>query len=235
MEKDTENEIDLKVIMSIIIKRSPLIGALAIIFGIAAFIISNYFLTPIYSANIKVYVNNQQGVSESSKVQQIDMNTSITLVNSYIAMLKTDKVLDEVAMNCGLNYSSAAIGSMISAQIVDEEAPMFMVVVRSAVPEHSQTIANTIADVAPAVIQEAVKGSSATVIDRAKLPSNPVFPDVKKYTLVGLLLGIAVGIAAVLIAEELDVRIKSSDYLSKNYEFPVLGIIPKISSAEEKR
>lgn len=235
MEEREEYQIDLKQVAKIILKKSPIIAAIALIFAAVAYIASNYFITPMYSTNIKLYINNQQGVSESAKVQQGDMNTSITLVDSYIAMIKTDMVLDEVAVNSGIGYTAAQIGSMISAEKAGDQAPMMMVTVRSSVPEYAQTIANAVADIAPALIQGKVKGSNAEVIDRAKLPTVPYSPNVKKNTLLGLLLGIAAGAVLVLLAEALDVRIKSCDYLTKKYEVPILGVIPKIAGTEEKR
>ena len=124
---------------------------------------------------------------------------------------------------------------MVSASDVDEEAPIFIVTVRNPVPEYAQIIANTFADVAPGLIQGVVKGSDAEIIDRAKLPEKPVSPNVKRFTLIGLVLGFVLGAGLVLLLESLDARVKSSDYLTQTFELPVLGVIPNIAAEQGKR
>lgn len=232
--ENAEYQIDLMQVWEIIIKRLHIVAAAALLFAAGAFFVSNYFIPPKYAANIKFYINNQQGVLEATKVQQGDMNTSVVLVDSYIAMLKTDMVLDEVAANCDLDISAKEVSSMIRAEIGGEQAPIMKVTVVSTSPQVAQAVANTIADVAPELIQSKVKGSSAEVIDRAKLPTQPYSPNVGKNTLVGLLAGAFLGAAAVVLGELLDVRVKSSDYIEKNYDAPILGVIPKINSDDER-
>ncbi|MGN1097947.1 MAG: YveK family protein, partial [Clostridia bacterium] len=193
---ETEDQIDLKQAALTILHKWPIIVVAAIVCGIAAYVYSNWFMTPIYSTNVKFYVNNQQGVADSIKVQSSDVATSSTLVHGYVAMIKTDRVLEEVAMNTGLGYSAAQIGSMIDAAGI-ENTPIFVVTVRNSDPVKAQTIANVVADISPSLIQEIVKGSSVEIIDRAKLPTRPVSPNVKRITLIGFFAGFALSIALI--------------------------------------
>ncbi len=224
MEQETESQVDYVRIFKTLLHRLPVIAAVTVIFGLGAYIYSQWFMTPVYSTNVKLYVNNQQGVSESAKVQSSDVATSNTLVYGYVAMMKTDRVLKEVAMNTGLGYSTTQLSSMISAAGVDE-TPLFVVTVRSSVPEHAQTIANVVADVAPAVIQEVVKGSSAEIVDRAKLPSKPISPKIWRVTLIGMALGFLISIVGVLLAEKFDLRIKNPSVLAEDFGLPVLASV----------
>lgn len=232
MEK--EAEIDIKQILFLLLKRAPFIIASTLVVGIFAFIYSNFFMTPIYQASVSFWVDNQQGVSDSAKVQGTDFSTATMLAKGYVRLIDSDKVLDEVAEITDLGYTSRQIASMLSAGMMDEETPTFMVVVSNPYPEHAQTIANAIADVAPSQIQGVIKGSSATVVDPAKLPLSPVSPNVKKNTLIGLAIGFILGAGLVILANLLDVRIKNSDYLTQKYELPVLGEIPQMNTAQAK-
>lgn len=224
MEEQYEAQIDIIQLLKVIFRKLPIILAATLICGSAAYIYSQWFMPPVYSANVKLYVNNQQGISESAKVQSSDVATSSTLVYGYVAMMKTDRVLEEVAMNTGLDYSVAQLSSMISAAGVDE-TPLFVVTVRSRVPEHAQTIANVVADVAPSVIQEVVKGSGTEIVDRAKLPTVPVSPNSGRITLMGLLLGFIVSVAGVLALDRLDLRVKGAAQLAESFDLPVLGVV----------
>ncbi len=223
-EEMTEDQIDLVKVFKILVVKLPVILAATLAFGLAAFVYSSWFMRPVYSTNVKLYVNNQQGVSESIKVQGTDVTTSSTLADVYGAMIKTDRILEEVADNTELGYTTAQLSSMISASGVDG-TPLLVVTVRSNYPEHAQTIANVVADIAPALIQDVAKGSSATIVDRAKLPRRPVSPNIPRVTLIGLALGLVLGAAGVLLAERFDLRIKKPSRLTERFGLPVLGTV----------
>lgn len=233
MEEQTEYQIDIKQLAGILLKKAPLIIALALVVGVAAFIYSSYFMPPVYQARITFWVDNQQGASESAKVQGSDFSTSTMLAKGYVRLIDSDMVLDEVAVITGFGYTSNQLKSMISAGIIDEGTPEFMVMVKNTRPEHAQAIANALGSVAPSQIQGIIKGSIATVVDPAKLPTVPISPNVRRNTLVGLMLGFVLGVGLVLLANALDVRIKDSDYLTQKYDLPVLGIIPQISASSK--
>ena len=69
MEDNYENQIDLTEIFRALLRRLPFIAAVTVAFGLAAYIYSQWLMPEVYSTNVKLYVNNQQGVSESAKVQ----------------------------------------------------------------------------------------------------------------------------------------------------------------------
>ncbi len=230
VDEETEYQVDVRKILRLLLGKLPFIIVLTLVMGIAAFVYSNYFMTPIYRASVSFWIDNQQGVSDSAKVQGTDFSTSTMLAKGYVSLINSDMVLDEVAVISGLGYSPEQLASMISSGMVDEETPVFVVYVSNPNPEYAQRIANAIAEVAPAQIQNVIKGSSATVIDPAKLPQHPVSPNVKRNTLLGLIIGLVLSVVIVFLLEAFDVRIKSSDYLTQKYSLPVLGVIPKISS-----
>ncbi|MCH5187146.1 MAG: hypothetical protein J1F63_01985 [Oscillospiraceae bacterium] len=239
MDGQTEYQIDLKQILTLLLRRSPVIVAFMLILGLAAFIYSSFFATPIYQATASFHVNNQQGLSSSTKVQGPDITTARMLVNSYINMIHTDLVMDEVANAAnasGVGYTSNQIKRMVAATDMDDEAPLFMIAVNNPDPEVAQLIANIIADVAPGLIQGIVKGSEAVIVDRAKLPEYPVSPNVRRTTLIGLIIGFILGAVLVLAREALDTRIKTGEYLSQKYgDVPILGVIPNISTGSARK
>lgn len=224
-EERTEDQIDLISVFKTLFGRLPVILTVTLICGLAAFVYGGWFMRPVYSTNVKLYVNNQQGVSESIKVQGTDVTTSSTLADVYGAMIKTDRVLEEVALNTGLGYTANQLSSMISASGVDG-TPLLVVTVRSAVPEHSQTIANVVADIAPSLIQDVAKGSSAEIVDRAKLPQTPVSPKLWRVVSIGLAIGLLLSVAGVLLQKKFDMRIKKPSQLTERFGLPVLGTVP---------
>ena len=76
-------------------------------------------------------------------------------------------------------------------------------------------------------IEEAEKISNIRVIDRARIPAYPIRPRKKLYIILGIFFGCIFGITLSLLFEFFDLRIKDSDDIEKNLNWPVLGMIPK--------
>jgi len=69
------------------------------------------------------------------------------------------------------------------------------------------------------------------VVEPAVAPDGPVRPDIPLYTLVGAFLGVNCGVGAAFFLEHLDRSIKTSDAVRELLSLPVLGSIPRFSSA----
>lgn len=69
-----------------------------------------------------------------------------------------------------------------------------------------------------------------TMLDQAGLPTTPVFPRTRLTLLVGTLLGLALGIGAALLRENLTTRVETADDLSRNAGVPVFAEIPAESA-----
>lgn len=65
------------------------------------------------------------------------------------------------------------------------------------------------------------------IIDSASLPYQPVAPKKKLNLVLGTVLGLFVGIIGVFVQEFLDKKITSIDEVEKQYQFPILAILPE--------
>lgn len=97
-------------------------------------------------------------------------------------------------------------------------------------PVLAQAVTNAALTVIPSEIKKIVQVGRIEVIDMGNMPGVPVSPNVLKQTLLGLIIGFALGAGIVLLLELLDVRIKPDNNLEQMYGIPVLGNIPKIES-----
>lgn len=74
---------------------------------------------------------------------------------------------------------------------------------------------------------KAAQGQNAKIIESAVPPSTPVSPRPMRTTLLGLILGILLAGAAVVVAESLDRRIRAPGELEELSGLPLLAVIPK--------
>lgn len=74
--------------------------------------------------------------------------------------------------------------------------------------------------------------ASAQIVEAAKPPIRPSFPNKPLFAVLGLLLGGCVGLSAVLLAETLDAGIRQSGEAERLLKLPFLGSIPRLRSAQ---
>lgn len=218
-------EIDLKQILWALWSKAwiiTLVGFLcaAILFGYAYF-----FMTPMYSASIKLYVNNTYGANNPG-FSSSQLTAAQSLARTYMVILKSRTVLSEVAEITGLPYTYQQLEGMILSTTV-YETEVFETVVTCADYKHAAQIANAIAEVLPDQIAAVVDGSSVRVVDYAVESSRRVSPNYSRYAIIGLALGVFATAALVVVMDLMDNTINSEEYLWKAYgDLPLLAVIP---------
>ncbi len=227
-------ELNMKDLSKTLLKRFWIIVLCAVLVGSAVLVYTVNFVTPMYEASVTLYVNNN--TAESNKVISSDLAVALQLVNTYVKIIESDAVLENVIAQNGLNLTAKDIRDMLSAESVDD-TEMFRVKITSPNPQMSADIANAIADVAPAEISKIIEGSSAKVIDHAKVPATRSSPNYITNTIMGIMTGGLLAMLAIVLSLCMDKRVKNEEDLMKIFEAPVLGEIPdftQISKDEEK-
>ncbi len=226
-------EIDLMAIARSLLRRWWLIVLCVVLFCVGSFFYTQRFVTPMYQASVTIYVFNGQLDPDSSKVSAADLATSQRLVATYVNIIKSNRVLERVAEEAEVKLSAGAIRGMMAASSI-EETEMFRVSVSSANPEQAAKIANAVAEVAPSEISYFLPGSSAKVVDEAKVPGAPYSPNVSGNVMKGGLLGGLLAAAVLVLQSLLDVRIKDESDLERISSAPILGLIPSFDSETKK-
>ena len=227
-------DINLSEIVTALIRKAWLIVVCAVVAGSLAFAYTANFITPLYRSSVKIYVNNKQqtSTSQSTGVSATDLATSQRLVNTYITILSSDTVLQEVSNSIRENYdlrlSPASIRTMMSASALGE-TEVFQVFISNANAEHAAIIANAIAEVAPEQIAYFVEGSSTKIVDYAKVSGAPYTPNKTNNTALGMVIGAVLAVCFIVLQTLLDVRIKNEEDLAAISDAPVLGLIPDLA------
>lgn len=82
-----------------------------------------------------------------------------------------------------------------------------------------------------AKITAAEKVGNLRVIDPARPPQNPLFPNKKLNLIIGIFLGFMIGVGLSLIIEAFNISIRSEEDVEKHMKIPVLGNIPRIKNS----
>lgn len=235
MNESKEIEIDLRKIFLMLKKRIVFIILGTLITAVLSGCITEFFITPTYTASCTLYVySNTDRVSTDSSIAQGEITASQQLVNTYIVVLESDFVLEEVAQNLNLELTASQLRSMISCSQINE-TEIFKVTVSNESPALAADIANAIADVAPDAIVDTIKAGGVSVIDYAKVPSSPSSPNFKLNILIGALVGFAVSFVIFFIREIFDTTVNDQSDLEREFNnIPVIGTIPRLIPVSSK-
>lgn len=233
MEKT--KELNLQEIFYAMLNRIWLIVASAVILGVVVYLFSSNFITPRYRASVTMYVNNTIA-SDTSEISSSDLATAQRLVDTYVAILQQysvmEKVADRVEEQTGKRPSPTSLMNSMTAEAI-EETEVFTITVSHTNAKMAMEIANAIADVSPGVIESIVVGSSAKIVDRARLPQSPYTPNNTRNGIYGAVVGAILAIAYVVFWVMTDVRINGEEDLSMISTAPILGLIPNFDTDEK--
>ncbi len=227
-------EIDLGRILNAMWRKAWAIVLAMVLAGGAAFSYARFCVPARYQASALMYVNNNSFSLGGKSISLSDLSASKTLVNSYIAILKTRQTMSEVIERSGVSYSFEELAGMVSAASVNA-TEIFKINVLAPDPEEAALIANTIVEVLPVKISEIISGSSVRVVDYAVVPASKASPNLTAYTLAGAVLGFVLSGLALFLRELLDDQIHDEEYLLQTYGLPILAVVPDLRERRGQR
>ena len=205
------------------------IAIVAIVGAGGTYTYSEYFANEIYVSKGSFYISSAARELDTITLSTLNANTRFS--ETYIELAQSDSVLEQVRQKLleeGYNISStAALRSTLSFS-VKNETEVLEVSASNRDPYRAQAITNAVLSVAPQEIKRIVKAGEASVVDTAKLPSSPSYPNVMMNTITGFFAGIVLGCILVFLFEFFDLRIKPDNNLEQMYGIPVIGNIPEI-------
>lgn len=227
-EAQTGWEIDVRHILSVVAKKLWMILLAGVLLGSVAWGYARFFITPTYASSVMFYVNNQYPDSPGFSSSQV--TAAQELARTYMVILKTRTVLEEVNSVAGLNYSYGQLRSMVSAEAVNE-TDVFVVTVTCTDPQDAYQLANALEQVLPDKINTEVDGSALRMVDGAIQNNNKVGPNYSRHALLGAAIGIGLSLLIVVVTDILDSTVHSEEYLATVYEdVPLLAVIPPVNS-----
>jgi len=158
-----------------------------------------------------------------------DVKLSAALVDTYTAILTSNRVMDSVNKELGINLPAATIRSYVAVEPV-EGTQVLKVTVDNTDPKLAAKICNAIMQVAPPAIAETIAVGSINVLDSAKVPEFPEQPATLRNAVLGAMVGFILGFVIVIILVFSDKTIKNGRDVKNRLGLDLLGSIPFISS-----
>ncbi|MCK1203298.1 Wzz/FepE/Etk N-terminal domain-containing protein [Streptococcus uberis] len=217
-------EIDVLSLLKKLWMKKFLILFMALFFGTLALLGSIFLIKPSYSASTRIYVINQQN---AENITATDLQAGSFLVNDYKEIITSRDVMKDVIATNSLSLSPDALSKMISVTI-PTDTRVISITVTNHDPQQAKDLANSIREVASEKIKSVTKVQDVTPLEKAQLPSKPSSPNIKRNTMIGMLIGGLFTIVIIVIKEVLDDRVKRPEDVEEVLGMTLLGIVPNI-------
>lgn len=176
-----------------------------------------------YSATVSMYVLVQQENANSNSLSS-DLSASQMVTNDVATLLKSDRVVNETASALGLDslkayktsITSSTTSRVLSLEVTGPDAEM------------AANVANKMADEVSSVAHDVMNVDSVNVVDSAKVPTAPSGPKRPLFMAIGLLGGLFVAVAIVVVSDMLNTKVRDEEELEELLGLPVIGRIPAV-------
>lgn len=218
-----ENSLDLSKFMKAIKKNWKLLLILPIIFMLIALLMTMFLMKPKYESNTQVLVNQKE---KKSELMAQEVQSNIQLVNTYSEIVKSPRILDEVAKK-NKKYSASEIKSMLTAT-TQAESQILNVNIESGSKKDAEKVANDIAKVFNDEMPDIMNVDNVTILSKANGTASKVSPSLIINLAIGLILGLILALIIIILKEIFDKRIRTEEDIERELNIPVLGSIQKI-------
>lgn len=223
MYEEQFDEIDLREIFQIIRKYLVFIIIIPIIFAALGAAVSIFFIDRIYESSTTLIVIQDKDATE--EISKTDVDLSKSLIYTYAEMAKSNTVLENTAKALNidkLNKKDINVSPVKDTQILK-------VAVQSTDPDLAKDIADTLVSQFTSEIQRITKTNNVSVVDYARLPENPIKPNVLMNTAIAGVLGAMLIIFAVFLKEYLDNTVKTEKDIENLLGISIIGAVPNFN------
>lgn len=187
--------------------------------------ISAALLPKKYEASVNMIVNTRTEIV--GIVTSDSISSAQDLVDTYAIIIKSNKVLNKVIDQLGLTMSYEELSEMISVDPI-RNTQVMKIAADCSDAELAVRIVQTISEIAPSIVADAVEAGSCKVVSDVYTTGRPVSPNTVKNTIVGAALIFVLACAAVVLRDLLHDYIIDESDLEKKLGLTVIGVIPDV-------
>ena len=220
--------IDIKTLFQVFKKNWAIIIASAIILMMGAVIYANTLVTPMFTSQIDVMIDNRLSNEVNPTVGEVTSSQQLTA--TYMTVMENEQVvLKKVQEAMNGKYTVGQIKSMIKLSQVNDSM-IIRIKATTPLPEDSSSICDAIAKFGEAEIETTLNIDNINILGSASTPLAPSSPNVTMYGLVGAVLGFAISYVIVFVLALRDNTIKDKHSVKEHFDLPFFGEIPSFNT-----
>ena len=219
--------IDIMDILNMVWKYKVAIIISALVFGVAFFVKTYFFTADTYTASGQLCVSNRAEsyrADDNGVILKSDLDTAQSVMTTYVELLKMREFLEEVDANTESKIGWKNISRIVSISSKDR-TEILTVSATANDPKVAFDIADNFVNCAPSRLQSVYEGGSTRVVNKVYMPTTPNSKGTLKNTAIGLLIGVALGVAYAFLRTLFDRVIHHSADITKRFGLIILGEI----------
>lgn len=206
-------------------EKVALILGVTILAAVLAWGASSFLMPRKYEASVNMIVNTRTEIV--GVVTSDSISSAQDLVDTYAIIIKSNKVLNQVIDKLELNMTYEELSMRISVDPI-RNTQVMKIAAQCADAAQAALIVQTISEIAPRIVADAVEAGSCKVVSDVYSSARPVSPDIPRNILVAAALAF-LAVCCLVVLRELfhDYIIDDAD-LEKKLGISVLGVIPDV-------
>jgi capsular exopolysaccharide synthesis family protein len=220
MDKNDFINIDIRELLYLLLKKWYLIVLCFVLSTSSAFLITQYYLKPVYTAETTLFLGKERQKVDFSFA---DIQVNNQLVADYRELLMSRTVAEEIEKKLGVPIS--VFQGNVSVKTV-KDSRIFSISYADTDKERAANVTNELATIIQQLAKEIIEVNNVQVIDTAKVPNKPVKPNKKMNVSVAGVLGLLSGAMLIYILEYVDHTFKKPEDVEGQLGLNVIGTIP---------
>lgn len=229
-----EKTIDLRILWRVLKQHMVPIISVTIVTAMIGFVLAYFIIPKQYTSESLMYVENSANKNEDSSININDINVAQKLVNTCQILFTSNYMLNELSDSIGNAYTTGELSKMIKISSVNS-TEILKISIISESPENSYKISKKFVELSQKEFMRVIKSGSIEVVSNPTTPVSHTYPSTTQFTLIGMLIGLAVSYIVCLIIEILDIRVKPDDDLAQLYGVPVFAEIMDFLSSDKSK
>lgn len=232
-----ENGITISQIMQYVVRvvqKWWLVAICAVICASAGFVIAKVTYEPTYSTTARFAIDNKRENTSMQGQTSSDISAGILLAQNYKKiMVGSDKIMREVAKDCGYEITGDEVKNMIRASL-ESNTSIIEITFTSNDPDLTYAIATSYVNNYSKVTENAYRSTSANLFDE------PVRPEKRNadnktilYTLLGFVLGAFAVVFSICASIFIKDTLKSADDVTSKLKTKLLGQVVRIKKNDK--
>lgn len=233
-------EIDLKELIDMFLRKKFLIILMIIVFAALGAIYTLKFITPEYQATtnlILVQIRTDLSSSadpNSNSITTTDVTLNSKLVQDYMEIIKSKRVLYKVIENLNLNQTYTQLKSNITVNS-KSDTELIEITVTDVNPDNACKIANEVAEIFMDEVETLFNVRNVLVLDVAETNHQPSNINLSKNIVIFAFIGLITVSAYILLVNMLDTTVSTDTDIERAIKVPVLASIVLTEESNAKK
>lgn len=225
MENDESFELDFKDIINIMKKKFYIIVGAVILSVLIGFIYSQYFVKPIYEANIS-YIVGGNADGDTTKLDYNQLNIYQNLTSTYASIITTIEVAQKTIDSIGIKTTPQQLLKRISVTPQEKTQIIHLRVQGDSVQEVKE-ITNGISSAFQEKSKNIYPGVDIQVLDSTSVSLAGKNSSMLTNLIYSFVLGIVCSVGLIFVRELLNQTVKKKEDVMNFFETAIIGNIPK--------